>query len=163
VNAKIRSPTVRLIGKDGRQIGILPKWKAIQIAKLDDLDLVEISPNTSPPVCKIMDYGKYKYEGMKKERLARKHQHITQIKEIKLRPKIEEHDFQVKLKHTRGFLENRNKVKIILRFRGREMLHKEFGREILTRMIEELNSVAVVEHPMKIEGKNMVLTLAPKR
>jgi translation initiation factor IF-3 len=126
------------------------------------LDLVEVSPNSDPPVCKIMDFGKYKYELSKKEKAVRKKQHVIQVKEIRLRPSIEDHDFDFKLKNARKFLEQGNKVKFNVMFRGREMAHQEFGKELLNRIMEELNDIAKAENRPKLEGRNMVLFLIKK-
>jgi len=146
---------------DGKQIGIMPTYKAIAMAGEHDLDLVEIVANSSIPVCKIMDYGKFLYEQSKKEKLAKKHQHLFHVKEIKLRPKIEEHDFMVKLKHARKFLESNHKVKFILKFRGREITHPELGEGVLRRVVEGLSEVSKIEQPIKIMGKLMTIVLSP--
>jgi translation initiation factor IF-3 len=152
---------VRLIGADGKQIGVMATYKALGIAGESDLDLVEIVSNTSVPVCKIMDYGKFRYEESKKEKLAKKHHHLFQIKEIKLRPKIENHDFLVKLKHARKFLETNHKVKFVLKFRGREITHPKLGENIIDRAVQELSDISKVEHPLKRMGKLMILVLSP--
>lgn len=146
---------------DGKQIGIMPAYKALGIAGEHDLDLVEIVSNTSVPVCKIMDYGKFRYEESKKEKLAKKHHHSFQIKEIKLRPKIEDHDFKVKLKHARKFLESNHKVKFILKFRGREITHPKLGEDILDRTVQELSDISKIEQPMKRMGKLVIIVLSP--
>jgi translation initiation factor IF-3 len=126
-----------------------------------ELDLVEIVPNADVPVCKIMDYGKFRYEENKKEKLAKKHQHAFQIKEIKLRPKIEDHDFEIKLKHARKFLELSHKVKFVLRFRGREITHPELGRKVLKKVVDELADISKIEQPNKSMGKLITMVLAP--
>ncbi len=136
--------------------------KANELAEEQSLDLVEVSPNSDPPVCKIMDFGKYKYELSKKEKLVRKKQHVIQVKEIRLRPSIEDHDFDFKLKNARKFLEQGNKVKFNVMFRGREMAHQEFGKELLQRITEELDDIAKAENRPKLEGRNMVLFLIKK-
>lgn len=132
------------------------------MAEEQELDLVEVAPQSQPPVCRILDYGKYKYEQSKRAKLARKRHHFMHLKEVKLRPKIEEHDFQFKLAHARKFLESGNKVKVTVYFRGREITHVEFGKKLLERMTEELSEVATVERPPTLEGRNMVLTMIPK-
>ena len=132
------------------------------MAEEQGLDLVEVAPQSKPPVCRILDYGKYKYEQSKRAKAAKKKHHFMQLKEVKLRPKIEEHDFQFKLNHARKFLESGNKVKFTVYFRGREITHKEFGNKLLDRMKEELEEIASVERPSKLEGRNMVMTMIPK-
>ena len=136
-------------------------YKALAIAGDQELDLVEIVPNADVPVCKIMDYGKFRYEENKKEKLAKKHQHAFQIKEIKLRPKIEDHDFEIKLKHARKFLELSHKVKFILRFRGREITHPELGQRVLKKVVDELADISKVEQPTKSMGKLITMVLSP--
>jgi translation initiation factor IF-3 len=162
VNEEIKSAKVRVISNDGEQIGIVTVQEAMTIAERDGFDLVEVSPNSNPPVCKIMDYGKYKYELSKKEKVVKKRQQIVHVKEIRLRPKIEEHDFDFKLKHARKFLEEGDKVKVTVTFRGREMARLNFGEELLKRFESELEDVAKVERTINIEGRNMVLLLTKK-
>ena len=162
INDRIRSPKVRLIGLDGEQVGVIPVREALERAQQDGLDLVEVSPNANPPVCKIMDYGKYKYEQSKKEKIARKRQQTITLKEIRLRPKIEGHDFDTKVRHARKFLEAGDKVKATVIFRGREMAHMEFGRNLLKKLEEELEDVAKIEKATHVEGRNMVLLLSKK-
>ncbi len=135
---------------------------ALLKAKEENFDLVEVSPTAKPPVCRIMDYGKYKYEQSKKLKDARKKQHVIHLKEIKLRPRTDEHDFQFKMKHARNFLEHHDRVKITLVFRGREITHKELGEKILDRVKDELGDIAIVEGNVKFEGRNMILILTPK-
>ena len=142
-------------------MGVVPVEEAQASARERGLDLVEVAPNARPPVCRIMDYGRYKYEQAKADREARKKQHVTQMKEIKMRPNIEEHDFEFKTRHIRRFLEDRNKVKVTIMFRGREMAHTENGREVLDDVIEEIGDLAVVEQEARLEGRNMFLILAP--
>lgn len=142
-------------------MGVVPVEEAQASARERGLDLVEVAPNARPPVCRIMDYGRYKYEQAKADREARKKQHVTQMKEIKMRPNIEEHDFEFKTRHIRRFLEERNKVKVTIMFRGREMAHTENGREVLDDVIEEIGDLAVVEQEARLEGRNMFLILAP--
>jgi translation initiation factor IF-3 len=153
---------VRVIGPDGAQLGILPIEQALETAFKLQLDLVEVAPEARPPVCRIMDYGKYRYEQAKKAREARKKQTVIELKEIKLRPKTEEHDFQFKARHAERFLREGNKAKITMMFRGREVIRMDRGRAVLDRFVEALKDVAVVEQPAKVEGRNMSMILAPK-
>ena len=139
----------------------MPVDEALTLARDKNLDLVEVAASARPPVCKIMDYGRYKYEQAKAEREARKKQHVTQMKEIKMRPNIEEHDFDFKTRHIRRFLEERNKVKVTIMFRGREMAHTENGMEVLDDVIEEIGELAIVEQAPRMEGRNLFLILAP--
>jgi translation initiation factor IF-3 len=162
VNEEIRVPKVRVVGADGVQIGIIDTRDAVARAREVGLDLVEVAPVAKPPVCKIMDFGKYKYEEAKKEKAAKKKAHVFQMKELTIRPKIEEHDYQVKLKHLREFLVARSKVKITLKFRGREMAHIDLGKKVLDRMIQDSEEVGAVEQPLKVEGKQMVIVMTPK-
>jgi len=162
INERIRVPQVRLIDTTGEQIGIVPTREAFRMALEKGFDLVEISPTAKPPVCKIMDYGKYKYELNKKAKTAKKKQHIIQMKEMRLRPKIEEHDYQFKLKHIREFLEEGNKVKVFVEFRGREMAHQELGQKIIQRLEEDLKNLGIIEQKAKMEGRNLSLTFMPK-
>jgi translation initiation factor IF-3 len=157
----IRVREVRTIGPDGDQLGILPIEKALEIAEQSDLDLVEVAPLARPPVCKIMDYGKFKYGLSKKTHEAKKRQTTIQLKEVKIRPKTEEHDFQVKLKKVRDFLAGGNKVKVTVMFRGREVTLPERGLVQLKRMVEVLGEEAKVESPAKMEGRSMYMMLAP--
>ena len=151
-----------MIGADGSQIGIVPLKKALDLAAQDALDLVEVAPNATPPVCKIMDYGKYKYQQNKKTQEAKKKQTVIQVKEVKVRPKTDEHDLQVKIRHLKRFLSQRDKAKVTIVFRGREITYKDQGIKILARITEELSEEAVVEQSPKMEGRNMVMILAPK-
>jgi len=162
VNDRIRIKEVRVISPDGTQLGIMPIEQALQTAYSQNLDLVEVAPEARPPVCRIMDYGKYRYEQSKKAREARKKQTIIELKEIKLRPKTEEHDFQFKARHAERFLKEGNKAKVTMMFRGREMIRMDRGKALLNRFVEALKDVAVVEQAPKIEGRNMTLILAPK-
>ena len=162
VNERIRIKEVRVIGPDGAQLGILPIEQALQAAFKLQMDLVEVAPEARPPVCRIMDYGKYRYEQAKKAREAKKKQTIIELKEIKLRPKTEEHDFQFKAKHAERFLKEGNKAKITMMFRGREMVRMDRGKALLDRFVEVLKEVAVVEQAAKVEGRNMTMILAPK-
>lgn len=151
-----------MIDPDGNQIGVLPTYKALATAGDFGLDLVEISPNANPPVCKIMDYGRYKYEQTKKKQEAKKKQATFQVKEIKVRPKTGEHDLQTKLGHIRKFIEKKDKVKVTVIFRGREITLSNLGRDVLQRMAEEVEDIAVVEQYPKFEGRTMFMILAAK-
>jgi translation initiation factor IF-3 len=162
VNEQITSATVRVIGLDGEQVGILKRNEAIQLAANQGLDLVEVSPESSPPVCKIMDYGKYKYKQSKKEKSTKKRQHSVQVKEIRFRPKIEEHDFNFKTNNARKFLEKGQKVKVTVQFRGREMAHLDFAKTLLQRVAAELEDVAKVDRDPQMEGRMMIMYLAKK-
>ena len=153
---------MRVISPDGAQLGILPIEQALQTAYGQNLDLVEVAPEARPPVCRIMDYGKYRYEQSKKAREAKKKQTVIELKEIKLRPKTEEHDLLFKVRNTERFLKEGNKAKITMMFRGREVIRMDRGKELLDRFVDLLKDVAMVEQPAKIEGRNMTLILAPK-
>ena len=163
VNERIRVREIRVIDDTGQQLGIMPPPQAVAIAKQKGLDLVEISPTASPPVCRIMDFGKYQYQEQKRAREARKHQKVIEVKEIKFRPKVDEHDYQFKKKHIERFLEDGDKVKATIFFRGREMAHPDIGRRILERLIEELSDVAIAETTPRQEGNQMhtILTRKP--
>ncbi len=162
MNEQITSATVRVIGLDGEQVGILKRNEAIQLAANQGLDLVEVSPESSPPVCKIMDYGKYKYKQSKKEKSTKKRQHSVQVKEIRFRPKIEEHDFNFKTNNARKFLEKGQKVKVTVQFRGREMAHLDFAKTLLQRVAAELEDVAKIDRDPQMEGRMMIMYLAKK-
>ena len=153
---------VRCIDPEGEQLGVLDTQDAIRKAEDFGLDLVEVQPNADPPVCKILDYGKFKYEAQKRANEARKKQKIIEVKEIKLRPNIDEHDYQVKMRNVQKFLNAGDKVKVTLRFRGREMAHQELGANVLTRVREETDEFAKVEAMPKLEGRQMIMVLAPK-
>lgn len=159
VNNRIRAREVRLIGEDGSQIGVVSIREALHLAEEQNVDLVEVAPNASPPVCRLMDYGKFRYEQSKKEREARKHQKQTELKEVRLRPKTDIHDLEVKAKQARRFLQTGDKVKFTVRFRGREMAHINIGREILEQIIENLRDVATVEQKPTLEGKAISVVL----
>lgn len=164
VNNQIRARAVRTIDKDGKQLGILDTREAISLARESKLDLVEVSPRADPPVCRIMDFGKYKYLQMKKTRQARKHQAGGKLKEIKVRPRIETHDYQVKLRHGREFLSKGYKLRIRLVYRGRELAHKELGQNLLKRLEEDLKDVGHVEMPPRNFGaRNVVMMFAPAK
>ncbi|PKP79247.1 MAG: translation initiation factor IF-3 [Alphaproteobacteria bacterium HGW-Alphaproteobacteria-2] len=160
VNERIRAPEIRLIGPEGENIGVVTPERAMQIAEEAGLDLVEISPNAAPPVCKVMDFGKFKYESQKREAEARKKQKIIEIKEVKFRPNTDTHDYQVKLKNVVRFLENGDKVKVTLRFRGREMAHQDLGRILLERVAEDVKELGKIENMPRMEGRQMVGALS---
>jgi len=161
INEMIRRPEVRLINPDGQQLGIYPTRQALAIAQEMNLDLVEISPNAKPPVCRIMDYGKFKYEQKKQANAAKKNQHVIEIKEVKMRPKTDLHDFNFKIKHLREFLQEGNKTKITIRFKGREIAHPETAAALLDRVVDALKDVAEVQQAYQLEGKQMTTTLSP--
>ncbi|MDY6953729.1 MAG: translation initiation factor IF-3 [Thermodesulfobacteriota bacterium] len=162
VNRRIRAREVRLIDADGKQLGVVPLKQALETAEERGLDLVEVAPHVSPPVCRVMDYGRYKYQQSKKLQEAKKRQSGYQIKEIKIRPLTGEHDVQVKLRHIRRFLEHRDKVKVSLMFRGREIAYTELGTAILKRVAEETADISNVEQEMRREGRHIFMVLAPK-
>jgi translation initiation factor IF-3 len=162
VNERIRVPQVRVIGDDGAQIGVITSREALAMAQAKGLDLVEVSPTARPPVCRIMDYGKFKYEQNRRARKAKKNQHQMQLKEIKMRPKIEEHDYLFKVNHARAFLEERDKVKVTVTFRGREMAHQELGYKLIQKVIASLADVSTVESPPRPEGRMLLTVLMPK-
>lgn len=162
INEEIRDKEVRLIDVDGTQLGIVPLKKALEISESKRLDLVKVAPTANPPVCRIMDYGKYKYEIAKKEKEAKKNQKIINVKEIRLTPNIEDHDLKVKAKRAIEFLKAGDKVKVTVRFRGRELGHTEIGYEVLDEFAKLIEEVGTVEKSPKIEGKNMVMHLTPK-
>ena len=161
VNDRIRAPEIRLIGAGGENIGLISPDKAMILAEEAGLDLVEISPNATPPVAKIMDFGKFKYEQQKKESEARKKQKIIEIKEIKFRPNTDTHDYDVKMRNVVKFLENGDKVKVTLRFRGREMAHQHLGRDLLERVADDVKELGKVENMPKMEGRQMVMMIGP--
>ena len=163
VNERIRVPQVRVIGDDGAQIGVLPVREALALAQSKSLDLVEVSPTARPPVCRIMDYGKFKYEQNRRARKAKKKQHQMQLKEIKMRPKIEDHDYDFKVQHARDFLTSRDKVKVTVTFRGREMAHQDIGMKLIQQVIADLADVASVESPPRSEGKQLNAVLMPRQ
>jgi translation initiation factor IF-3 len=153
---------VRLIDADGSNVGVVPITDALHRAEVAGLDLVEIVPNSNPPVCKILDFGKFKYEEQKRKSEARKKQKVIEVKEIKMRPGIEEHDYQVKMRAIHRFLEEGDKVKVTLRFRGREMAHQEIGARVLSRVQEDLTPIAKVESFPRLEGRQMTMVFAPR-
>jgi translation initiation factor IF-3 len=160
-NEAIRVPEIRVIGADGNQLGVMPTQQALQMAREQGLDLVEVSPTSRPPVCRIMDFGKYKYEQSKKTKQSKKKQHTLQVKEVKFRPKTEEHDYQFKKRHAEEFLGKHYKVKVTLMFRGRELDHKELGYRMLDRLTKDLAYISVVERAPEFEGRLMVMYLSP--
>ncbi|NGX28452.1 MAG: Translation initiation factor IF-3 [Candidatus Anoxychlamydiales bacterium] len=161
INRQIRAEKVRLISEEGKQVGVKYLTEALRMAEEADLDLVEIAPNAKPPVCKIVDYGKFKYQQLKKEKENRKAQHQVKVKEIKFKPNIDTHDFLTKEKHAREFIEKGYKVRISCVFRGREMLHTELGKKVIQRLIDDLKDIAVIEAPLKLMGRSMSTVLAP--
>jgi translation initiation factor IF-3 len=163
INERIRVPEVRVIGDDGKQIGVMRTDEALRYAQERDLDLVEVAPEARPPVCRVLDYSKYKYEQAQKQKAARKHQQQITIREIKFRPKIAEQDYATKKRHVERFLKARDKVKVTIMFRGREMAHRERGEMILNRLAEDLGELAVVEQRPQLDGRNMTMMLAPQR
>jgi len=162
INEKIRASEVRVIGQEGQQLGVLSLKKALELAVQDELDLVEVAPNADPPVCKIMDFGKFKYQQNKRSQEAKKKQTVIQVKEVKVRPKTDEHDLQVKIRHIKRFLGQKDKAKVTILFRGREIAYTDQGTKVLERIREELKEDCVVEQLPKMEGRNMVMILAPK-
>ncbi|MDD4570381.1 MAG: translation initiation factor IF-3 [Tepidanaerobacteraceae bacterium] len=163
VNHAIKAREVRLIGADGNQLGIMPLNEALRLAQEAQLDLVKIASDARPPVCKVMDFGKFKYEQSKREKEARKNQKIINIKEIRMNPNIDDHDFGVRLKNTLKFLKDGDKVKVSIRFRGRQMAHTKLGEQVLNKMAENINELGIVERAPKLEGRNMIMILSPKQ
>ena len=162
VNTEIEARSIRLVGADGEMIGVVTLREGLAMAEEAGLDLVEVSPNAEPPVCKILDFGKFKYEAQKKKAEARKKQKVIEVKEIKLRPNIDEHDYDVKMRSMRKFLEEGDKVKVTLRFRGRELAHQDLGVKVLDKVRTDLDAVAKVESHPRLEGRQMVMVVAPK-
>ena len=162
MNFEINVPNVRLVGADGEMIGVVTTREAMAAAEDAGLDLVEISPNADPPVCKILDFGKFKYEQQKKKNEARKKQKVIEVKEIKLRPNIDDHDYDVKMRSATSFLGEGDKVKVTMRFRGREMMHQELGMNVLMRVKDQLDPLAKVEQTPQLEGRQMTMVLAPR-
>ncbi|WP_096436032.1 translation initiation factor IF-3 [Alteribacter populi] len=161
INESIRAREVRLVGANGDQIGVKPKNEALEMAQNANLDLVMVAPNAKPPVCRIMDYGKFRYEQQKKEKEARKKQKVINVKEVRLSPNIEEHDFNTKLRNARKFLSKGDKVKAAIRFRGRAITHSQLGREVLERLAKQCEDISSIEAKPKMEGRSMFLVLAP--
>ncbi len=162
LNDEIRVPKIRVIDESG-QLGVMSPGEAVRLAQQRGLDLIEIVPNANPPVCKIMDFGKFKYEQTKKDKLQRKHQHVTQLKELRFHPNTDEHDFNFKARHARNFLEEGHKVKATVVFKGREITYKEHGEAVLLRLAELLADVAKVDQTAKLEGRSMAMIFAPDR
>ncbi len=162
LNEEIRDSEIRLIGSSGEQLGIMSAAQALEIADEQGLDLVKISPQANPPVCKLMDYGKFRFEQSKREKEARKNQHVVEIKEVRMSPGIDVGDFNTKLKNAQKFLTEGNRVKVSVRFRGREMAHTEIGRDLLLRFAEQAAEIATLEKEPKMEGRSMSIFLAPK-
>jgi len=162
VGRRIRVPEVRVIGADGAQIGVIPTHEALKLAEEAGFELVEVNPRAAPPVCKIMDFGKFKYETSKKEKASRKHQTTVVLKEIKLRPKTDEHDFDFKVKHIRRFLGEGNKCKLVIVFRGREIVHPETGQAMLDSVVKAVTDIAMVEQRPMMEGRRMVMIIGPR-
>jgi translation initiation factor IF-3 len=163
INERIRVPEVRLIDENGEQVGIIPTAEALERARDRDLDLVEVAAQSKPPVCRILDYSKYKYEQEQKAKAARKHQQQVNVREIKLRPKIAQHDYETKRGHVERFLKQQDKVKVTIMFRGREQSHPERGRMILDRLLQDVSEIATMEQEPLQEGRNMTMLLAPSR
>ncbi len=162
INEEIRAKEVRLTSANNEPLGIVQLRDALQMAVEQNLDLVEVAPTAKPPVCRIMDFGKFKYEQQKREKEVKKKQKIVTVKEVKLRPNIEDHDFEVKFKNAQRFLEDGDKVKVTIMFRGRELSHPELGRKVLDKMAIQIKDIANIERGAKLEGKNMIMILAPK-
>jgi len=163
INEKVGAPQLRLVGADGEQVGIVSREDALERARAADLDLVEVAPQADPPVCRLLDYSKYKYEQEQKAKAARKHQQQVNVREIKLRPKIADHDYETKKGHVERFLRKQDKVKVTIMFRGREQAHPERGRMLLDRLFTDIEPLATIEqHPVQ-EGRNMTMLLAPTR
>ena len=160
-NQQIRAIDVQVIGSDGNNVGILPLKKAIELAKEEGLDLIEISPNANPPVCKVMDMGKYKYDLQKKTNIAKKKQKIVALKEIKMRPGTDVHDYNFKVKNAKKFLTNKDKVKFTVKFKGREMQHINLGKDLMNRIIEDTKDVGKIETHPKFEGRQMIMIIQP--
>ncbi|MCE5280793.1 MAG: translation initiation factor IF-3 [Deltaproteobacteria bacterium] len=163
INREIRASQVRVIDMEGKQLGVISLTDALAEAAKSGLDLVEVSPTATPPVCRIMDYGKFRYQQSKKIQVSKKSQTVIQVKEIRLRPKTEEHDLEVKLKHIKKFLDQHNKVKISMMFRGREIAYTDIGRKIMENLRDTLAEGCVIDQQPKLEGRNMVMVLSPKK
>ena len=158
----IRVQEVSVIGDDGKSLGTIPTEEAISMAEDRSLDLVEVNPNANPPVCRILDYGKQKYKASKKAHEAKKNQKVVHVKEVKFRPNTDQHDFDFKLKHVQRFIENGDKAKVVIFFKGREIIHREFGQRVLERVAEKTEDIAIIEQSAKQEGRTLVMILAPK-
>ncbi len=162
INEEIRDKEIRLVSADGEQLGLMSAQEALDKAEEAGLDLVKISPNAVPPVCKLMDYGKFKFEQTKREKEARKNQHVVEVKEVRMSPSIDSNDFNVKLRNAQKFLAEGNRVKVSIRFRGREMAHTEIGRDLLIKFAEQCADIAVMDKDPKLEGRFMSITLSVK-
>ncbi|MBE5934420.1 MAG: translation initiation factor IF-3 [Lachnospiraceae bacterium] len=163
INEQIRDKEVRVIGEDGEQLGVMSSKEALQMAREAELDLIKIAPTAKPPVCKIADYGKYKYEQIRREKAAKKKQKVTEVKEIRLTPNIDVNDLNTKANQARKFIQKGDRVKVALRFRGREMAHMNSSKDILDTFFEKLEDIAVIEKPAKLEGRSMIMFLCEKR
>ena len=161
-NEQIRISPIRLINEQNEQVGIVPTLEALRMARETGFDLVEVSPMEKPPVCRIMDYGKYKYELSKKDHQSRRHQKSTQVKEIKLRPRTDKHELEIKVRQIKGFLEEGNKTKVVLTYRGREMANQEMGRAVMHSVIAELAEIGTIEYAPRMEGRSLIMIVAPK-
>ena len=161
VNERIRIREVRLIDEEGQQVGVVPTFEALQMARDRGLDLVEVAPNAIPPVCRLMDYGKFRYEESRKERESRKNQHVVELKEVRIRPKIDDHDLETKGRNAAKFLDGGDKVKLTVLFRGREMAHPDIGRGLLDQLAEQLRPHGTVEQPPRMEGRTMTMFMNP--
>lgn len=162
MNREIRIREVRVIGPEGEQLGILPTADALKKAQEGGYDLVEVAPTSQPPVCRIMDYGKYKYELSKKDHQSRRHQKSTQVKEIKLRPRTDKHDLEIKVRQIKEFLAEGNKTKVTVTFRGREMANQELGRAVMTSVVEQVAEAGTIEYQPRMEGRSLIMIVAPK-
>lgn len=162
VNERIYAKTMRVIGPEGEQLGVFPKDLALKKAQEYDLDLVEVAPTANPPVCRIIDFSKYKYEQDKREREVKKHQKHSQLKEIRIRPRIEAHDYGVKLKHIKEFLEKKHKVRVRMMFRGREMAHTEIGKRVMEKLVQDVDAFGKVEKDSQMLGRSLIMVLGPK-
>lgn len=162
MNREIRVREVRVIGPEGEQLGILPTPDALKKSQELGFDLVEVAPTSQPPVCRIMDFGKYKYELQKKEHQSRRHQKSTQVKEIKLRPRTDKHDLEIKIRQIKDFLAEGNKTKVTVTFRGREMANQEMGRTMMNTVVQQLTEVATIEYSPRMEGRSLIMIVAPK-
>ncbi|MGE5550199.1 MAG: translation initiation factor IF-3 [Bacteroidota bacterium] len=163
MNDEIRAREVRVISATGEQLGIMTLRDALQLAAEKDSDLVEVAPLAKPPVCRVMDYGKFRYEQSRRDREARKKQHVVEVKEIQIKPKIGEHDFQVKVRAAQKFIKDGDKVKALIKFRGREIVHAELGRNLLMQLFEAVRDAAVIEREPRIEGRNMIMIISAKQ
>ena len=162
INQEIKATTVRVI-EEGQQLGIMSLTEALEMAAKASLDLVEVAPNSTPPVCRIMDYGKFRYQQSKKQQVAKKSQSIIQVKEIRIRPKTDDHDLQVKIKHIKKFLTQNDKVKITMMFRGREMAYTDLGKKIMEEVQRALADVCIIDQHPRLEGRNMIMMVSPKK